>query len=79
MKTEGGAVQVFDARQHFFSQRFLLQFARALPTSEHVSLGRRWVQDMDQHGVECVARIATHAADVVHRDLRRTAGLPRAV
>src|SRR5574342_667368 len=34
-----------------------------LPTPDHVALGRRWVQEMDKHGLERMALIASMPGD----------------
>jgi len=78
MRTPWGDSAVSDAHVHFFSRRFFeslaTQAAQAshaiasalgweLPPADPVELGSRWAGELDAHGLECAALIASLPGD----------------
>src|ERR1035438_9996505 len=78
MQTPWGDCAVSDAHVHFFSRRFFDALAEhcgipaagvtdslawELPPADPVELARRWVGDLDRHGVERAALLASIPED----------------
>ena len=78
MRTPWGDSAVSDAHVHFFSRRFFESLATQagqtshaiasalgweLPAADPVELGSRWVRELDSHGLECAALIASLPGD----------------
>jgi uncharacterized protein len=78
MRTPWGDCVVSDAHIHFFSRRFFESLATQaaqtsdaiasalrweLPPADPVELGARWARELDAHGLECAALIASVPGD----------------
>jgi uncharacterized protein len=78
MRTHWGDCVVSDAHIHFFSRRFFESLATQaaqtsdaiasalrweLPPADPVELGARWARELDAHGLECAALIASVPGD----------------
>jgi len=78
MRTPWGDSAVSDAHVHFFSRRFFESLASQaaqtsqdiasalgweLPPADPVELGARWARELDAHGLECAALIASFPGD----------------
>jgi predicted TIM-barrel fold metal-dependent hydrolase len=78
MRTPWGDSAVSDAHVHFFSRRFFESLATQaaqtshaiastlgweLPPADPLELGSRWARELDAHGLECAALIASLPGD----------------